>query len=201
MMDTIRSTSVICWQKCKSCRDRIRTPLGRIVVTAANIDTTSRHTVYMAALEHVLDPEVPVLSVVAFGMVRGVSIKDDGGVEVALTPTYTGCPATKLLEENIKSALMDAGAQCVRVVIQLSPAWTTDWMSEAGREKLKAYGIAPPVGKAGGRAALLGLPEGVGCPQGGSANTKVVSEFGSTACKALYQCSDCLEPFDYFKCI
>jgi len=171
------------------------------MVPAPEIDTSSRHAAYMAALEYVLDPEVPVLSVLDLGMVRGVHIKDDGAVEVALTPTYTGCPATKLLQENIKSALLGAGAQNVRVIMQLSPAWTTDWMSAAGREKLKAYGIAPPMGKAAGRGALLGLPTDVECPQCGSTNTKVVSEFGSTACKALYQCSDCLEPFDYFKCI
>lgn len=156
---------------------------------------------YWAALEGVCDPEVPVLSVVDLGLVRRLEHQDNGGLRVFITPTYTGCPATRLIEEQIKAALLGAGAKAVELKTQLSPAWTTDWMSDAGKEKLKAYGIAPPQGKAQGRSALFGLEVDVHCPQCGSKNTEKVSEFGSTACKALYKCHDCLEPFDYFKCI
>ncbi len=151
-------------------------------------------------LQSVTDPEIPVLTLEDMGIIRGINILEEGEVEVVITPTYTGCPAMDLIAVNIKSALMESGIEKVVVSSTLSPAWTTDWLSEEGRRKLKEYGIAPPE-KATGKSALLGLGGGVTCPRCNSTNTRLISEFGSTACKALYQCTDCLEPFDYFKCI
>jgi ring-1,2-phenylacetyl-CoA epoxidase subunit PaaD len=146
-------------------------------------------------LEEVKDPEVPVLSVVDLGVIRDIREMDDQeGWVVTITPTYMGCPAMDMIAAEIRMTLIAHGAGSVRVERSLSPAWTTDWMTEGGRAKLKAYGIAPPQMK--GR-----LPEPVTCPQCGSKHTRLVSAFGSTACKALFQCSDCSEPFDSFKCI
>ncbi len=149
-------------------------------------------------LESVCDPEVPVLTILDLGIVRNVKINDspsgDGGIEVIITPTYTGCPAMDMITMDIKMKLLENGYKKIKVIPVLSPAWTTDWMSEAGKQKLKAYGIAAPNKK-------ITIPQdGVECPQCSSANTKLLSEFGSTACKALYQCNNCKEPFDYFKC-
>jgi len=153
-------------------------------------------------LGDVLDPEVPAISVVDLGIIRNVDVSDEGKVCISVTPTYTGCPATALINEVIKSAVEVAGYADVSLKQVLSPAWTTDWISEEGREKLRAYGIAPPVGKAGtGKAALFGVSTQVDCPQCGSSNTEQISEFGSTACKAMYRCLSCAEPFEYFKCI
>ena len=140
-------------------------------------------------LSEVTDPEIPVLTLEDLGVLRDISV-DDGRVTVTITPTYAGCPAMQAMRADIESTLAAAGYGQVSVRQTLSPAWSTDWMSEDGREKLRAYGIAPPM-KAGG----------VECPQCHSANVQRISEFGSTACKALYRCEDCLEPFDYFKCI
>ncbi|MFK8103217.1 MAG: 1,2-phenylacetyl-CoA epoxidase subunit PaaD [Saprospiraceae bacterium] len=151
-------------------------------------------------LEKVLDPEVPVLSVVDLGVVRAVKIIEDA-VEVTITPTYSGCPAMNVIEINIKATLQAEGFNKVTVKTILSPAWTTDWLSEAGKEKLRAYGIAPPMGRSIDEHALFGAERKVACPQCNSSNTKMLSQFGSTACKALYKCNDCLEPFDYFKCL
>ena len=151
-------------------------------------------------LQSVTDPEIPVLTLEDMGIIRDINISKDGRVEVVITPTYTGCPAMDLISVNIKSALMESGIENVEVSSTLSPAWSTDWLSEEGRRKLKEYGIAPPE-KATGKSALLGLDGGVTCPRCNSTNTRLISEFGSTACKALYQCNECLEPFDYFKCI
>jgi ring-1,2-phenylacetyl-CoA epoxidase subunit PaaD len=153
----------------------------------------------LQALESVCDPEIPVLTIGDMGIVRDVIISDAGVVEVIITPTYTGCPAMDMIAVNIKAALQERGFDKVKVTTVLSPAWTTDWLSEDGKRKLREYGIAPPVGAAG-KFALLGKEMEVECPRCGSKNTKVVSQFGSTACKALYQCRECLEPFDYFKC-
>ena len=139
-----------------------------------------------AVLETVPDPEIPVVSVVDLGIVREVS-----GERVTITPTYTGCPATQVIERDIRDALDAAGYRHVRIDTVLAPAWTTDWISAAGREKLRAYGIAPPV-PAGHRE--------VACPQCGSTETEEISRFGSTPCKAQWRCRDCLEPFDLFKC-
>lgn len=150
-------------------------------------------------LEQVPDPEVPVLSAVDLGIIRDVIIRDSE-VEVIITPTYTGCPAMNMFEVNIRSVLQDNGIQSVRVTTVLSPAWTTDWISEKGKEKLLAYGIVPPVGKTTDKHVLTGEEKHVKCPLCGSANTELLSHFGSTACKSLYRCTDCKEPFEYFKC-
>ena len=139
-----------------------------------------------SVLESVPDPEIPVLSVVDLGIVR--EVEPD---RVRITPTYTGCPATQVIERDLRSALDAAGYRHVRIETMLSPPWTTDWISQAGRGKLHAYGIAPPVPR--GETA-------VHCPQCGSADTEEISRFGSTPCKALWRCRACAEPFDLFKC-
>ncbi len=144
-------------------------------------------------LETVCDPEVPVLTIIDLGIVRDVKINDKG-IEIIITPTYTGCPAMDMITMDIKIKLLEMGYKKIKVTSVLSPAWTTDWMSEAGKQKLKTYGIAAPNKK------IIIPHDGVECPQCNSTNTKLLSEFGSTACKALYQCNDCKEPFDYFKC-
>jgi ring-1,2-phenylacetyl-CoA epoxidase subunit PaaD len=144
------------------------------------------------------DPEVPCVTVADLGILRSVEV--DCGVAVArLTPTYSGCPAALAIEQAVEAALRDAGFD-VRIERQMSPAWTTDWITREGRDKLKAYGIAPPVQASNSIRALFGETE-VSCPKCGSDNTERLSEFGSTACKALYRCRTCAEPFEYFKCI
>lgn len=158
------------------------------------------------ALSHLADPEIPVVSLSELGILREVREGSDGVPEVVITPTYSGCPAMGQIEDDIVTALREAGLPG-RVVTQLSPAWTTDWMSDAAKEKLRAYGIAPP--QCGGTAttgnSVLQFSRhatravDVPCPQCGSHNTTQTAPFGSTACKALYRCLDCLEPFDYFK--
>lgn len=150
-------------------------------------------------LSEVSDPEIPVLSLEDMGIIRDVSLVDDKWV-VTITPTYSGCPAMQVIEEDIAAKLKEKGIEKFKIKTVLSPAWTTDWMSEAGKEKLREYGIAPPQGSAD-KSALTGEPKVVPCPQCGSENTELTSQFGSTPCKALYRCKDCLEPFDYFKCI
>jgi ring-1,2-phenylacetyl-CoA epoxidase subunit PaaD len=147
----------------------------------------------LSILQQVCDPEIPVLTITDMGIVRDVLFNDDE-VEVIITPTYTGCPAMDMIAMNIRLALLENGYQKIKVTSVLSPAWTTDWMTEAGKQKLKIYGIAAPDKK------FELAADGVECPQCNSTNTKLISEFGSTACKALYQCNDCKEPFDYFKC-
>lgn len=151
-------------------------------------------------LSNVPDPEVPVLSVLDLGIVRDVIMQDDGSVEVVITPTYTGCPAMDMIATNIRMELLANGYQQPKITTILSPAWTTDWMSEEGKQKLKEYGIAPPLPKQQACKQELFAEEAVQCPRCNSYHTSRVSEFGSTACKALYQCLDCKEPFDYFKC-
>ncbi|WP_207816173.1 1,2-phenylacetyl-CoA epoxidase subunit PaaD [Pseudomonas sp. 50_B] len=151
-----------------------------------------------STLDQVMDPEVPVVSVLDLGIVRDLDWQA-GHLQVALTPTYSGCPATEVIENDIRQALEQAGFKAPRLVRQLTPAWTTDWITERGRQRLRAYGIAPPSGSS--KRSLLGDAPQVHCPQCGSAHSERLSEFGSTACKALYRCRDCLEPFDYFKCI
>jgi ring-1,2-phenylacetyl-CoA epoxidase subunit PaaD len=149
-------------------------------------------------LGDVADPEIPVLSIADLGIIRGVSINDE--VTVELTPTYSGCPATEVIEQSVIDELHKHGIEGVSIKRVLSPPWTTDWISSEGREKLKEYGIAPPEQGASKRELLHGGRR-IACPRCESVNTKVVSEFGSTACKASFKCSDCLEPFEYFKCI
>lgn len=153
------------------------------------------------AVSEVLDPEVPVLSVVDLGIVRDVR-EDNGTVVVDVTPTYSGCPAMKVIEADITEALRNAGATSVRVNTVFQPAWTTDWISEDARERLRAYGIAPPTGSAPAGAELVTLhrrAEVVPCPRCGSRRTEIRSEFGSTACKAIHYCLSCDEPFEYLK--
>ncbi len=150
-------------------------------------------------LEEVNDPEVPVLSVIDLGIVRDV-VFNDSQYEVVITPTYSGCPAMDIISMNIRLKLMEYGYKDVKVKQVLSPAWTTDWMSETGKEKLKAFGIAPPNPKQQVCSTALFADESVQCPRCSSYNTTRISEFGSTACKSLYRCENCKEPFDYFKC-
>jgi ring-1,2-phenylacetyl-CoA epoxidase subunit PaaD len=151
-------------------------------------------------LQTVTDPEVPVLTIIDLGIVRDVLIKGDK-VEVIITPTYSGCPAMDVISMNIRMALMQEGITNLSIQQALSPAWTTDWMTETGKQKLKAYGIAPPQYKqAVCEPELFAKEEAIQCPLCNSYNTRLVSQFGSTACKALYQCNECKEPFDYFKC-
>jgi ring-1,2-phenylacetyl-CoA epoxidase subunit PaaD len=155
-------------------------------------------------LEEVSDPEVPVLSVIDLGIVRDIKINkagDENEIEVVITPTYSGCPAMDVIRMNIRMVLLEHGYKNVQITTVLSPAWTTDWMSNAGKEKLKAYGIAPPNPKQQVcNTQLFAEDEAVQCPHCNSYNTRRISEFGSTACKSLFQCNDCQEPFDYFKC-
>lgn len=151
-------------------------------------------------LEAVSDPEIPGLSIQDLGILRDVGVEGET-VVVTITPTYSGCPAMTFIEMNIRDVLLRAGIKAVEVKTVLAPAWTTDWLTEAGREKLRALGIAPPEGRATGKAALFGVDPEIACPRCGSKDTRQLSAFGSTACKALYHCDGCLEPFDYFKCI
>ena len=166
------------------------------MVTAVFNDSELRQRAWDAAAR-VVDPEIPVLTIADLGVLRNVSISD-GRVEVAITPTYCGCPTMNMIALEIELALERAGFRHCTVRTVLSPAWTTDWMSEDGRKKLREYGIAPP-SAASSRRALFGVEE-VACPQCGSEKTEVLSEFGSTSCKALWRCKSCREPFDYFKC-
>lgn len=159
-------------------------------------------------LEDVPDPEIPVISVVELGIVRDVTFEDAGECVVTITPTYSGCPAMLAIADAIGKVLQENGVERFRLETRLSPAWTTDWMSDEARQKLKEYGIAPPArGAAGYQAIDIGSlvrkeTDGgpVACPRCGSTHTRLVSRFGSTACKALHVCQDCREPFDYFKC-
>jgi ring-1,2-phenylacetyl-CoA epoxidase subunit PaaD len=154
-------------------------------------------------LDQVDDPEIPVISVVDLGIVREVSWDDDV-LRVVITPTYSGCPATRVIQQDIERALRDRGLDAVRLETRISPPWTTDWLSQRGRDRLLAYGIAPPTGSAIPVTDIGRGPRPVAeieCPHCGSTRTRKVSDFGSTPCKAHYTCRDCLEPFDYFKCI
>jgi len=149
------------------------------------------------AASAVVDPEIPVLTIADLGVLRDVTTDGDT-VEVVITPTYSGCPAMNMIAVEIDLALQRAGIAGARVRTVLSPAWTTDWLTADGRRKLTEYGVAPPA-PGGGRRALFGV-DVVACPRCGSTDTRVLAEFGSTSCKALWQCQACREPFDYFKC-
>ena len=159
-------------------------------------DVDQKRRAFTAAAS-VVDPEIPVLTIGDLGVLRDVAISGDR-VEVAITPTYSGCPAMNMIAVQVELALQREGFRDVTVRTVLSPAWTTDWMSEEGRRKLKDYGIAPPV-PGSSRRALFGVQQ-VACPRCGSSDTELLSEFGSTSCKALWRCKCCREPFDYFKC-
>ena len=150
-------------------------------------------------LETVSDPEIPVLSIMEMGVVRAFKLENEI-VEVTITPTYSGCPAMDVIGDDIKKALKNAGYES-KVNLVLSPAWTTDWITPKGRKALEKYGIAAPLEADADKDALLGNKKLVKCPQCGSLQTKLISQFGSTACKAFFQCEDCHEPFDYFKCL
>lgn len=172
-------------------------------MTAALVADTARAQAAWAVLADVLDPEVPALSLCDLGIVRGVLDHADA-LEVVLTPTYSGCPATEVISQNVVDAIIAAGLGPVRITMQRAPAWTTDWISDDGRRKLREYGIAPP----GPVDASVGVPirlvgrraaATVTCPRCGSANTERLSAFGATACKSLYRCGACREPFEHFK--
>ncbi|CAG9256212.1 phenylacetate degradation protein [Paraburkholderia unamae] len=158
-------------------------------------------------LESVPDPEIPVVSIRELGILRDVRRADDGQIEVVITPTYSGCPAMSQIAEDVAHALDAAALAPYRIATTLSPAWTTDWITDEAREKLRAYGIAPPTGNCGGGAQstreqpITFIPKlpAPACPHCGSKHTERLAQFGSTACKALYRCIDCREPFDYFK--
>jgi ring-1,2-phenylacetyl-CoA epoxidase subunit PaaD len=156
-------------------------------------------------LEAVPDPEIPVLSVIDLGVVRDVKLvtlpEGEEAIEVVITPTYSGCPAMDMISTNIRLQLIEHGYRHVKITTVLSPAWTTDWMTESGKAKLRAYGIAPPNPKQQVcHVDLFVEEEAIQCPHCQSYDTRRISEFGSTACKSLYQCNECQEPFDYFKC-
>ena len=149
-------------------------------------------------LEEIPDPEIPVISIVELGVIRAVETIGNK-IVVTITPTYSGCPAIKQMEDDVIKKLKEAGYADVEVKITYSPAWTTDWINAEAKEKLREYGIAPPEHSTIDKKTLMGIDKIVKCPRCRSVDTRMVSQFGSTACKALYQCNDCLEPFDYFK--
>jgi ring-1,2-phenylacetyl-CoA epoxidase subunit PaaD len=154
----------------------------------------------MGFLHEIPDPEIPVIDIVELGVIREINAQNDS-IEVTITPTYSGCPAMKQMEDDIKKKLSEKGYKEVKIKTIFNPPWTTDWITEEAKDKLNKYGIAPPEHSSIDKAVLLGKERVVKCPRCGSKNSKIISQFGSTACKALYQCTDCLEPFDYFKCI
>lgn len=150
-------------------------------------------------LKEVCDPEIPVLTIEDMGILREV-IVEEGAIEVVITPTYSGCPAMDMISVQIRAALEDIGITDVKVTQRLSPPWTTDWLTAEARQKLEDYGIAPPVEQTQDTSFLMGDTKKVRCPQCKSMDTVLVSQFGSTPCKAFYKCNTCKEPFDYFKC-
>ena len=161
---------------------------------------TEREDRVWRVLEGVRDPEIPILTIVDLGIVRYVRWMDQQNVRVGITPTYSGCPATEVIRRSVREALDAAGYGHADLEEVLSPPWTSDWLTEEGRRKLKAFGIAPPLKAVSTPRNLFHAPT-IACPRCGSRSTERVSEFGSTPCKAHYRCSSCLEPFDYFKCL
>ena len=162
--------------------------------------SNAREAAIWSVLEGVPDPEIPILTVVDLGLVRSVVCDGDAVPQVAITPTYSGCPATAVIRSDIERALAAAGHGDARVYEVLSPPWSSDWLSEDGRRKLREFGIAPPAEQVSSPRRLFGSLK-IACPRCGSTTTERVSEFGSTPCKAHYRCMSCREPFDYFKCI
>jgi ring-1,2-phenylacetyl-CoA epoxidase subunit PaaD len=158
-----------------------------------------KHTI-LSLISEIPDPEIPVITIAELGVIRDV-IVGEGRVEVKITPTYSGCPAMKQMEDDIRAVLKQNGITDVKISTVYSPPWTTDWINEEAKEKLRTYGIAPPEHTTEDKSWLTGKSKIIKCPRCGSQDTRLVSQFGSTACKALYQCNNCLEPFDYFKCI
>lgn len=173
-----------------------------MVSRAALVDATERALRAWHVLEHVPDPEVPAISIVDLGIVREVIDHDDAHVSVVLTPTYSGCPATEVIEQSVRAALANAGFERVDVQTRRAPAWTTDWMSAEGKRKLREYGIAPPGPVAAGQGVSVRIVRPappLACPRCDSMNTERLSAYGSTACKATYRCRACGEPFEHFK--
>jgi len=154
----------------------------------------------LTALSTIPDPEIPVISIMELGVIRDV-IFEDKRIEVKLTPTYSGCPAMKQMEDDIRFKLLELGFLSITLTTVYNPPWTTDWLSPEAKLKLQNYGIAPPEESTTDKSFLMGRKKNITCPHCKSNNTVMVSQFGSTACKALYKCNDCLEAFDYFKCI
>ena len=152
------------------------------------------------ALSEIPDPEIPVISIVELGVIREILV-DGKSIEVKITPTYSGCPAMKQMEDDVKKKLFDLGFETITIKTVYNPAWTTDWLSADAKLKLQEYGIAPPEESTGDKSFITGKTKSITCPRCKSVNTMMVSQFGSTACKALHKCNDCLEAFDYFKCI
>ncbi len=152
-------------------------------------------------LSEIPDPEIPVITIVELGVVRGVNIIDRKNIEITITPTYSGCPAMKQMEDDVRKKLIDNGFETIVIKTVFNPPWTTDWLTVEAKLKLQNYGIAPPEESTTDKSFLTGKTKQITCPRCKSKNTLMVSQFGSTACKALYQCKDCLEAFDYFKCI
>jgi ring-1,2-phenylacetyl-CoA epoxidase subunit PaaD len=169
----------------------------------ATADATAERRLALAwaALARVEDPEIPAVSIVDLGLIRGVDLRPDGTLEVGLSPTYVGCPATGVIRRAVEEALRGAGAGHFVVTNVLSPPWSSDWISAEGRRKLELYGIAPPQHPAASLREVLRDSRPVACPRCHSTDTGCLSEFGSTPCKALHRCRACLEPFEYFKCI
>jgi len=169
--------------------------------TPADADADQRLSLAWRALAAVDDPEIPALSIVDLGLIRSVGLASNGTLEVGLSPTYLGCPATEVIRHSVEHALCNAGIGAFVVINVLSPAWTSDWITAEGRRKLESYGIVPPERSAASLREILHPYRPVGCPRCHSADTECISEFGSTPCKALHRCRACLEPFEYFKCI
>lgn len=152
-------------------------------------------------LSEIPDPEIPVITIIELGVIRDVIIVNDTTIELKITPTYSGCPAMQQIEFDVRKKLTENGFTTINIQTIFSPPWTTDWITPQAKEKLRLYGIAPPETTTEDKSWLTGKTKQISCPRCKSKNTKLISQFGSTACKALYQCNDCLEPFDYFKCI
>ena len=155
----------------------------------------------LSLLSEIPDPEIPVITIIELGVIRDVIIIDNTTIELKITPTYSGCPAMQQIEADVRKKLTEHGFTSISIQTIFSPPWTTDWITPLAKEKLRQYGIAPPETTTEDKSWLTGKTKQIACPRCKSTNTKLISQFGSTACKALYQCNDCLEPFDYFKCI
>jgi ring-1,2-phenylacetyl-CoA epoxidase subunit PaaD len=155
----------------------------------------------LTLLSEIPDPEIPVISIIDLGIVRSVDIENQNSISLSITPTYSGCPAMKQIEDDIKNLLKSNGFENISIKTVYSPPWTTDWIPETAKEKLRKYGIAPPEHTTQDKSWITGKSKIITCPHCKSQQTKLISQFGSTSCKALYQCDNCLEPFDYFKCI
>ena len=155
----------------------------------------------LSLLSEIPDPEIPVISIIELGVIRDITIIDEESIQLKITPTYSGCPAMKQIEDDVRKKLTENGFTSITINTVFSPPWTTDWITPEAKEKLRRYGIAPPETTTEDKSWLTGKTKQIACPRCKSTNSKLISQFGSTACKALYQCNDCLEPFDYFKCI